>query len=550
VEARRLLFPLLSNQKVSPFLPHFGGEDVARSMVRLLESPNAGIGLRHFLLYCTKENPSLFQELFKLMTVPDPKNSFGFISRTNFIALLLSKGPSPIECVSSVIGKKKNSIRDMLSILVPIKLKGQFLAKSLQNGNSLVRLESFKLIMMVLKRFRSLVSEGRMQFKWDEGFLEMLTLAMFQWLPDLQILLSLRSRLGGMSGDRSGAILSSYLFRVIEDYVFTLPSLTESLCFDWMKLLPSKASEFNRAIPLLQVRILKCLLVIIRSCQHNLDHLLLSSTIVFEIMLCTKSKQIYEMCKQIITKLMRTLLVPQMTNNYISECVQEETSVWIHAISVSTVPTIFKLFREILNNSSTQLAFLGRSWIMYKVPKKMNFSNLLAAAFSTADDPSRSFALLVGQVAARCLSSLRDPLQLAAVIIYAEKSQSCITQSQFVAPLVAYSRAILEFDKGDIQRRTSHAATLLSSYFNHDSPFSDISSLLIGAKPFDALKTPDSKSWICLSPVRLITFTKILNHTFIFSGDHISRKGRYWQTIRRIVTRILLVSLYMTLKSQ
>jgi hypothetical protein len=172
----------------------------------------------------------------------------------------------------------------------------------------------------------------------------------------------------------------------------------------------------------------------------------------------------------------------------------------------------------------------------------MNFSNLLAAAFSAADDSSQCFALLVGQVTARCLASLRDPLPLAAVIIHADKAKSCVTQSRFLSPLVNYARAILDFFKEDIKARILYSATFLNSYFDNDSPYSGISSLLIGGKSFDTLKTPDGKSLMSLSPMRLITFTKILNHTFIFSGDHGTSKGRFWEIIRRIVTSVLLVS--------
>ena len=119
-------------------------------MVRLLESPNATIELRRFLVYCTKENPCLIEDLLKLLTIPDPKNSFDYVSRASFIADLLSEGPSPLTCVSSMLGRENMCIRDSLSILLPVKLKGQFLAKALQNGNNLVRIESFKLIMIML----------------------------------------------------------------------------------------------------------------------------------------------------------------------------------------------------------------------------------------------------------------------------------------------------------------------------------------------------------------------------------------------------------------
>ena len=541
VEARRLLFPLLSNRVISPFLPNFGGEQVARSIVRLLESPNAGIELRRFLLYCTRKNPSLVENLLKLLTIPDPKKSFCFVSRASFIVDILRKGPSPSTCISSMIGRRNLSIRDSLSVLLPIKLKGQFLAKALQNGNNLVRMESFKIILIILKRFRSLRLEGKYRYKWDEGFIKILTLATFQWLPDLQILLSLRSHFDTMSGNRSGAILSGYLFQVIEAYMITLPSLVTRVSFDWMKILPGTASEFNQALPFLQVRILKCLHTIIKSCEKDLDHLLLSSKIIFEIMLSTKSKTIYSMSQMIIIRLMCSVLVSRVTDKYTTDCIREEVSFWIDGISIATLPTIFKLFRETLNNSSTQLAFLGKSWKIY-VPRSMNFSNLLVAAFSTADDTSESVDVLVGQVTARCLASLRDPLPLAALIVHAGKANSSVTQSHFLSPLISYARATLEFDKEDIKGRMSYSATFFTSFFGNDSSYSSISSLIAGVKSFETTKTLDGKNLMCLSPMRLILFSKILNHTFLFSGDHANSRGRYWHIIRLIVPNILLVS--------
>ncbi len=544
VEARRLLFPLLSNHVISPFLPNFGSEQVARSMVRLLESPNTTVELRRFLVYCTKENPCLIEGLLKLLTIPDPKDSFGYVSRASFISDLFREGPSPLASIPFMLGRETICVRDISSVLLPIKLKGQFLAKALQNGNNLVRIESFKLIMIILKRFASLRAEGKYRYNWNEQVINMLTLSTFQCLPDLKILLSLRSRIDAMSGSRCRAILSGYLFQVIEAYITTLPSVIERASFDWMKLLPSKASGFNQTLPFLQVRMLKCLHMVIKSCRKDLDHQLLSSKIIFEIMLSTKSKAIHSTCRMLLVRLMSTALLSRVSNKYASDCIREEVCFWIDGISSFDLPTIFKLFREILNNSSTQLAFLGQALKTYNLPKTMNFSNLLVAAFSMTDDSlsSSSFAALVGQVAARCLASVRDPLPLAAIITHADKANSSIAQSQSLSPLVDYAGTLLNFEKDDINGRVSHSAAFLTSFFDTNSPYSSLSSLVVGMRSLETTKTTDGKSPLSLAPMQLILFTNILNHTFIFSGDHADNKGRYWQMIRLIVPSLLLVS--------
>jgi hypothetical protein len=542
VEARRLLFPLLSDRAISPFILSSGSDQIARSMVRLLESQDASIELRRFLLYCTNEAPSLIEELFRLLAMPDPKNSFEFISRASFIANLLRKGPSPVACLSSVVEERQLTTDDILLTLLPIKMKGHFLAKSLQNGNDFVRLESFKLIVIVLERFESFRLEGTNLYKWDDTFIKNLTSTTFQWLPDLQILLSLRSRFDGMSADKCGAILTDYLFRVIEAYITIMPALVESVKFDWMKLLPDSASVFNRALPLIQVRILTCLQTIIKVCQHDLDSMLLSSKIIFEIMLSTKSKHIHGMCQKIASSLMTNALLPKVTNDDILVCIHEEASTWIDGISPSTLPTFFKLLQEVLNNSWTQLALIGKAWKTYGVPKNMNFSLLVAAALSTVCDSSKPFALLVGQVLSRCLANLRNPLPLAAVIIYANTEESCIAKSQFLVPLVNYAQAILDFNEQDNKTRMSHLTTLLSSYFENGSHFSCISDYLNGIKSIDKTFDSNRNSLLHLSPLRLISFIKFLNHIFVFSGSRETIKERYWLIIQKLLPTILLVS--------
>ena len=58
----------------------------------------------------------------------------------------------------------------------------------------------------------------------------------------------------------------------------------------------------------------------------------------------------------------------------------------------------------------------------------------------------------------------------------------------------------------------------------------------------DTVKNPDGSSLMHLPPMRLISFIKFLNHTFIFSGYNGTIKGRYWQIIQHILPTLLLVS--------
>jgi len=412
-----------------------------------------------------------------------------------------------------------------------------------------VRVECFKMIIVILDRFESLRKEGAKQYKWDETFLQELTAATFQRLPDLQILLSLRSRFEGILGSKCGAILSDYLFRVIQTYVTYSPSLIETENFDWMKLLPGDAEKFNGVLPILQVRILKCLQTIMKYCKRNSDHLLLSSKILFEVMLSTKSEIIHKMCQNIVTTLMTTALLPRGTeNDYPPEWIEEEVSTWIDGVCLSALPTVFKVMQKVLNNSWSQLAHLGNAWKMFSVPKTMNFTALLAGAFSVTDDSSQSYALLVGQVAARCLASLRDPLPLAALIKYSNNQESCVAKNEFFAPLVNYAQATLELNGKYHETRISLSKCFMTTYFNKDSFYPHTSDLLTGNEEIGSLVMQDGKSVVDWSPIGLLSFIKFLNHTFIFLGNHEAINKRYWRIIQQILPSVLLHRLNKTVE--
>ena len=545
IEARRLLFPLLSDQAVSPFLSSNSNDDqVARSMVRLLESNNAGIELRRFLLHCTSVSPYLVNELFGLLNMPDPKNSFEFISRISFIASVLRNGPSPFICVSSLIqmgGGQPVAAEEILKTILPKKMKGQFIAKSLQNGNTFVRLESLKLIIIALERLKLLKLEGKQRYMWDDNFIKNLTSAMFQWLPDIQILLSLRNRFDDTSTNRGGAILTDCLFRVIEAYITMMPEHVSNVAFDWMKLLPDSVLVFNKAHLLVQTRLLKCIQIIIEISRNDLDSLLLSSKMIFEIILSTKSKVVYTMCQKIAATLMINALQPKVKNFDSITLIQDEMYAWITAISTSTLPMFFSMINGILHNSWTQLALVGKAWRAYSVSKNMNFSLLVVASLSSAYNSSKPFALLVGQVLSRCLTNLRDPLPLAAVIAYASKPESFNAENNYLMPLFNYALDILGVNKVESRSRISNLSILLGSYFEKESHFSLGLDLLNGIKSVDMTNNEEENNMFYLSPTRLISLISFLNNTFMFVDGPGNLEERYWLIIKNLLPTVLLV---------
>lgn len=271
-EARQLLFPLLSDPSNSPFLHLKGresqwwkneGPQTVRAMIRLLQIPNGGNHIRKFLVYCVTKTPMLLPHLFRAINFPDPKKSFAFVSQLGFVSNILRNGPCPCDCLpSNIIDDGDRDLAEVLLVVVPLKLKQQPIAKALQNGNPLVVLESLKLIKVALEKFGILKSkEIRLRRQTEQ-----LSSMMAKWLPDLQIILSVRTRFDPFATrNKPNALISHCLYSVLESFASVLPSSVRNAKFDWMKLLPG-APNFLKASPLVQRRVLRSLKRIIETC--------------------------------------------------------------------------------------------------------------------------------------------------------------------------------------------------------------------------------------------------------------------------------------------
>jgi hypothetical protein len=277
VEARRVLFCLLTDASRSPLLSSLGrndnssqvdGQKVVQTLIRLLQDPKGrGIQTQQFLVHCIEKTPSLLPNLFRVLSFPEPKNVFGFISNINFVSTLIREGPSPLACIPPNNDQDTEvAMDDMFLTIVPLKLRRHPIAKALQSGNPLVVLECLKLIARALERFDLLKSEGIKKKQWSQDYVDQLSTAFAQWLPDLQIVLTVRTRFDGFSRNKVNMLISNALYLVVESFCLVLPSLVRDASFDWMKLLPN-SEQFSRATPIIQRRVLKSLKLIIDVCK-------------------------------------------------------------------------------------------------------------------------------------------------------------------------------------------------------------------------------------------------------------------------------------------
>lgn len=280
VEARRLLFPLLSEPSKSPFLSSFGNiqdsideVQLVRTMISLRQIPNAGITMQHFLLDCTRKTPRLLSGFFRMLAFPDHKKVFDFISWCKLVSSLMRQGPSPIKCLSHTqkYAKTKN-IDDILVSIFPIKFKRQTLAKSIQSGNPLIVFECLKLIRVALERFRLLRSRSSEELGWSNDFDGSLSSAFAQCLPDLQILLTIRNKFDAFSTNKANVMINHCLNRVLDSFSDVFPSLIHEAKFDWMKIIPGTSSQFLNSSPLIQKSVLYTLSLVLEKSEVSYNN--------------------------------------------------------------------------------------------------------------------------------------------------------------------------------------------------------------------------------------------------------------------------------------
>lgn len=265
VEARRLLLPVLSDSSRSPFLASTE-QQLVRTLIQLLHVPNGGIQMHHFLIDCTIKTPALFPSFFRMLRFPDPKKTFDFIASLHFVTSLIRRGPSAVACLSTTTDSTGN-MDDILVTLFPIQFKRQALARALQSDNSLVVLECLKLIKAVVDRFDLLRAEGSKQMQWSDDYINRLSAALIQWLPDMQVMLKVRAQFDAFSQSKECALINDCLHRILERFAVVLPSLVREVKFDWMKLIPNKTNRFFQALPLVQRSVLRTLKLIIGVCD-------------------------------------------------------------------------------------------------------------------------------------------------------------------------------------------------------------------------------------------------------------------------------------------
>ena len=271
IEARRLLYLLLADNGRSPLLrrltSHGQASAISGVMLRLLQSDSGGMQVRKFLLLCVQKSPLLLPEILRSISIPDPGKHFAFISTLRFVAVLMQQGPSPGDCFLGdldIMAIEETPATDLLNAIWPLKLKRQTIVRAIQSGNQLVVLECVKFLVAAINRFVVLesflaneVSSAAVRKSIRSEYVSL--------LPDLQVLLAVRSKPDISSGPKGDTLAAFALHLLLDKYTVIFPEQVRESSFDWMKVLPKSDDLLNAPI-FFQRKVLQCLGRLVRTC--------------------------------------------------------------------------------------------------------------------------------------------------------------------------------------------------------------------------------------------------------------------------------------------
>jgi len=269
IESRRILFVLLADPARSPFLSRMShsksddklaahcAQQLVRAMLHLLQH-RPSLPIQRFLIHCFLTTPMFVPHFFKLVTVPDSKQTFGFIARMGFLFRLIQDVPPVSSCIESVAHLDAHHVEQIVSCIIPANLKKHILSKALQSSNALIVSETLKLLWAALDRYRIFLAD----IKAGEEFRNLVADAFLRRLPDMQPLLSVRSRFDPFASEgdlKASTVVIGHVCKVLDSYALCLPDVLNSVKFDWVKLLPANAEVFCSANPILQFQLLQTL---------------------------------------------------------------------------------------------------------------------------------------------------------------------------------------------------------------------------------------------------------------------------------------------------
>eukprot|EP00957_Ditylum_brightwellii_P144402 11000696-Ditylum_brightwellii.AAC.1 len=237
IEARRLLFLLLSDPQRSPFLVHLrtGFRRAATStsssvsssfthlqhhLARSIASLTIGGGdkrggrgisahyittipARAFVVHCISQTPELLSAFFRVVPTSEPKPTFRCMSSFACILHLMKECPPSFCCLppcgDGVFNRKlPPKAEEIMPYIVPMSTTKTILSKGIQSTNALLVSEALKLIAATIERSRVFIENVKSSpphpTDKHNAYLSSFSDTLRRRLPDVQPLLAIRTR--------------------------------------------------------------------------------------------------------------------------------------------------------------------------------------------------------------------------------------------------------------------------------------------------------------------------------------------------------------------
>ncbi|KAL7554426.1 hypothetical protein ACHAWF_017849 [Thalassiosira exigua] len=440
LEARRLLFIILSDTHKSPFLHYIQcnatGEYSTQYLVQLsnvlhgvLANQVHGMSMKMFLGICLVTTRELVPHFLQGLQLPDPKPTYRSLAALTFVEGILLEAPPPdIHTSSTTDG--------IISAIIPRCITKTLLGKLVQSSSALFASSGLKLIIILARRAYSYIAKSVVHIEGNNTKSSVIE-AMSRHFPEATLLLSIPSRFdpfevdGAKSSPCASTIVMLQLFEALRCYVQLDPSFMKNVKFDWARLVPCHppsqdidqlhSRSFFSADPVLQHRILQTLLVVAHSSQSNLLPKLLSN--VLTVLVSTSIPEVYSVARQLALLLIGREIDSQSNADSPIESNEHESSLWIDGIMASNIQELMMMMDDCKQQRIHYKISISQAWadaaMRHDMPP-LGVSSLLLSSICQllAEEGSYSneMTTLITQIATDMLLQASDPKPFATVI--------------------------------------------------------------------------------------------------------------------------------------
>jgi hypothetical protein len=168
-------------------------------------------------------------------------------------------------------------------------------------------------------------------------------------------------------------------------------------------------------------------------------------------MLKTRVEHIHARARRIALRILSPVFQNRSNDTESNRSLDYEATCWVDALSMECLEGFCKLLNEASLLSLSSVASVGLAWTKAGLPGSVAcipFSAVLTTALSQVPGHSSGLALQTFQVATKCLLYQRNPLPLAALIVYLREKaeQSDMAKSDSGEELWKYAQSLLKME--------------------------------------------------------------------------------------------------------